>query len=116
MDEDIPEWMRRFFLVVTGESWPQAVARLLWALGRLWAKFEQLLAAVEEELAAIEDEVGGAGWKGETAEAVRARFAQLIDGGGLRKLVEAAGKVSRFVDDAGTNVEYTKASIIGQLA
>ncbi|WP_444546532.1 WXG100-like domain-containing protein, partial [Catellatospora coxensis] len=84
----VPDWARQFFLVVTGESWPQADEDLLWALARLWAKFEQILIAVEEELVAIEQAVGGAGWKGEAAQAVRARLEQLVDSGALRKLVE----------------------------
>ncbi|WP_444546534.1 WXG100-like domain-containing protein, partial [Catellatospora coxensis] len=110
----VPDWVRQFFLIVTGESWPQADEDQLRALARLYAALEEILAAVEEELVAIADAVEGGGWKGEAAQAARARLKALVDSGALRKLVDAAGKVSRYAFDAGANVEYAKASILGQ--
>ncbi|WP_203699532.1 WXG100-like domain-containing protein, partial [Catellatospora coxensis] len=88
MGMQVPDWVGKFFLIVTGESWPQADEDQLWALARLWAALEQVLIAVEEELVAIGHAVDGAGWKGEAAQAVRARLEQLIDSGDLHELVE----------------------------
>ncbi|WP_344350462.1 hypothetical protein [Catellatospora coxensis] len=108
--------MRQFFLIVTGESWPEADEDQLRALARLYAELVRILAAVEEELAVIEAAIAGGGWQGDAAQAVLARLKELRNGGGLRKLAEAAEKMSRFAFDAGANVEYAKASILGQLA
>ncbi|MFI7609598.1 hypothetical protein ACIBTV_31425, partial [Micromonospora sp. NPDC049366] len=116
MGMEVPDWVGRFFLVVTGESWPQADEDGLWALAGVWSEFESALAAVEVEVADIASAVRGAGWEGEAAQAARARLVELVDGGSLRQLVDAAGRFSRFAYDAGTNVQYVKASIIGQLA
>jgi hypothetical protein len=115
MGMHVPEWVSRFFLVVTGESWPQADEDQLWEIAQAWATFETNMAAIETELAELTRVVQSGGWEGDAAVAVRGRLAELVDGGSLRELVGAAGKLSRFADGAGTNVEYTKASIIGQL-
>ncbi|GAB4060720.1 WXG100 family type VII secretion target [Catellatospora paridis] len=115
MGMHVPEWVSRFFLVVTGESWPQADEDQLWAMADAWAAFETNMAAIETEIAELSRVLQSGDWEGDAATAVRGRLAELADSGSLRKLVEAAGKLSRFADGAGTNVEYTKASIIGQL-
>ncbi|GAA1390757.1 WXG100 family type VII secretion target [Catellatospora chokoriensis] len=115
MGMHVPEWVSKFFLVVTGESWPQADEDQLWEMADAWAAFETNMTAIETEIAELSRVVQSGGWEGDAAAAVRGRLTELVDGGSLRKLVEAAGKLSRFADDAGTNVEYTKASIIGQL-
>ncbi|MFD0598289.1 hypothetical protein ACFQZ4_43430 [Catellatospora coxensis] len=55
----IPDWVRQFFLIVTGESWPEADEDQLRALARLYAELVRILAAVEEELAVIEAAIAG---------------------------------------------------------
>ncbi|WP_344350990.1 hypothetical protein [Catellatospora coxensis] len=108
--------MREFFLIVTGESWPQGDEDQLRALGRLYGELARILVEVEQDLAAIEAVIAGGGWKGDAEQASLAHLKKLRNGGGLRKLAEAAEKMSRFAFDAGANVEYAKASILGQLA
>ncbi|WP_444546537.1 WXG100-like domain-containing protein, partial [Catellatospora coxensis] len=99
----VPGWVREFFLIVTGESWPQGDEDQLRALGRLYGELARILVEVEQDLAAIEAVIAGGGWKGDAEQASLAHLKKLRNGGGLRKLAEAAEKMSRFAFDAGAN-------------
>ena len=112
----IPQWLTKFFLVVTGESWPQADEDQLRALHGVVDAFRQEMTTVAVEIKDLGSAVEATDWEGQTAAAVKDRLARLVaNNGDVDQIVTSLGTLTKYVQSTAENVEYTKASIIGQL-
>ncbi|MDQ1294617.1 MAG: hypothetical protein QG608_2502, partial [Actinomycetota bacterium] len=110
-----PEELSTLFLIVVGEQWPQADEELLRDLAGVWENFTTALDGIEEEIRASSSTVLQ-GWEGDAAKKFSETSNKLLNSDGIAQLIEGARELGRYARQTSTDIEYTKASIIGQLA
>ncbi|RZU53469.1 glycosyl transferase-like sugar-binding protein [Krasilnikovia cinnamomea] len=113
MGMEVDEWVGDLFKVVVGEEWPEADETKLRDLARAWYTFADALTGVDADIAAAAKAANG--WEGDAAQRTRSTLNALLTSGSLEKLTDGARKLGQYAENTALTVEYTKASIIGQV-
>src|SRR5215471_2618439 len=117
MGLELPDWVRTTFLVVTGDGWPEADEDDLWALSHTWTQIGDVIYTLEQRIADPVRAARRTGWHGPTADVFTDAGDAFIGQGGqqLTGLAHGARELADFIYDTGTNVQYMKIVVTGEL-